>query len=302
MSTIKTNAFKTYWRQWLWSDMATRLITVNCMAWLIISVGLLAVPQALKAWWIEIFAVPDTIFKVPSRIWTIGTYMISQFDFLHLLVNMLWLLLFGRIMVQAAGDKHVLGGYVCGGLAGAAAFIIMNLFWTGARTPMIGSSCAVLAVTGMCLTLTPNWRIGLLLFGEARVKWIALVAILLFVLVPGAGWFDSAWAYQMIPHMAGLAAGLIYGLWLRRGGDWQVNVPRERSTANAWTPVQQSKPKVNTSAPYAIPTPPRRRPETQAELESQLDTLLDKVNQSGYASLSPNERQRLFELSQKIKR
>lgn len=296
MSTTKTSALKAYWRRWLWSDMATRIITVNCIVWLIITIGLLAMPR-IANWWVGLFAVPNTIYMLPSRIWTVGTYMISQYDFMHLLVNMLWLLLFGRVMAQAAGDRHVLGGYVCGGLAGAAAYIIMSLFLTGG--PMIGASCAVLAVIGMCLALTPNWQVNLLLFGVARIKWIALAAILLFVLEPGDGWAD--WACHNIPHLAGLGAGLAYGLWLKRGGDWQVSVPRERP--GVWAPVPENKANPNTATAYTRPVPPRqRRPETQAELEDQLDTLLDKVNRSGYGSLTPAERQRLFELSQKIKR
>lgn len=292
MSTTKTSALKAYWQRWLWSDMATRIITVNCIAWIIISIGLIAVPD--KKWWVGLFAVPDSIFALPARIWTVGTYMISQFDFLHVLVNMIWLLLFGRIMVQAAGGKHVLGGYVCGGLAGAAAFVIMNLFWSGDRMPMIGSSCAVLAVTAMCLILTPDWKVNLLLFGFVRVKWIVLVAVLLFVLVPGTGWFDRLWVYETVPHAAGFAAGIIYGLWLRRGGDVFVTVSKSRPAA--------SRPKTQKArmSGYAAPRP--RPHETEADLESQLDALLDKVNRSGYSSLSPEDRQRLFELSQKIKR
>lgn len=299
MSTTKFNAFKAYWRQWLWSDMATRIITVNCITWLIIAIGLMALPD--DNWWVGLFAVPASIFQLPARIWTIGTYMISQYDFLHLLVNMLWMLLFGRIMVQAAGGKHVLGGYVCGGLAGAAAFITMNLFWSGG-IPLIGASCAVLAVTAMCLMLVPDWRVNLLLFGLVKVKWIVLVAVLLFVLVPGSGWFDMGWVYATIPHAAGFAAGIVYGLWLRRGGDEFVNVPRERQSASRPKTRQEwgfTRPQ---SQPARPATPKQSRAETQAEFESQLDVLLDKVNRSGYSSLSPTERQRLFELSQKIKR
>ncbi|MDE7375389.1 MAG: rhomboid family intramembrane serine protease [Muribaculaceae bacterium] len=292
MSTTKTNAFKAYWRRWLWSDMATRIITVNCIAWLVIAIGLMALPD--PNWWVGLFAVPSSIFMLPQRIWTLGTYMISQYDFLHLLVNMIWMLLFGRIMVQAAGGKHVLGGYVCGGLAGGVAFIIMNLLWSGNGMPLIGASCAVLAVTGICLMLVPDWRVNLLLFGLVKVKWIVLAAVLLFVLVPGRGWFDLMWVYETIPHAAGFAAGIVYGLWLRRGGDEWVNVPKSR-------PAAARAPRSVAPGPRAA-APRARRVETQAELENQLDDLLDKVNCSGYSSLSPTERQRLFELSQKIKR
>lgn len=296
MSTTKTGTLKAYWQRWLWSDMATRIITVNCIAWLIIAIGLMVLPD--KNWWVGLFAVPASIFMLPERIWTIGTYMISHYDFLHLLVNMLWMLLFGRMMAQAAGGKHVLGCYVCGGLAGAAAFVIMNVISQGVF-PMIGASCAVLAVTGMSLMLTPEWRVNLLLFGFVKVKWIVLAAVLLFVLVPGGGWFDRQWVYETIPHAAGFAAGILYGLWLRRGGDVFVAVPKSRPAAKPrqqWgTPRRQSRQEGSVaSAP--------RRPETQAELENQLDALLDKVNRSGYSSLSPADRQRLFELSQKIKR
>lgn len=301
MSTTKTNAFKAYWRQWLWSDMATRIITVNCIAWLVIVIGLIAMPR-LTDWWIGLFAVPESIFMLPARIWTPATYMISQYDFLHLLVNMVWLLLFGRIMVQAAGDKHVLGCYVCGGLTGVVAYVIMNLFWPWPGMPMIGASCAVLAVAGACLMLTAKWKVNLLLFGTVKVKWIVLAAVLLFVLVPGSGWFDHNWAYETIPHAAGFGAGILYGLWLRRGGDEFAFTPKQRPAASQYKARPQwGFPQGRVSQPRAA-APRAPRPETQAELEDQLDALLDKVNRSGYSSLSPADRQRLFELSQKIKR
>lgn len=259
---------KEYWNTWLWSSMPRRLITVNFIAWLIIAGGMLFIPREYLLWWIGLFGVPSSIFVLPSRIWTVGTYMISHFDFLHLLVNMLWLMLFGSLLEMRLDRSKLLAVYVISGLAGAAAFIITNLA-APSQAPMIGASCAVIGVVGACLALVPGYYVSLLLFGRVKVAWVALAAIVLFVVMEPD-------MYTSIAHAAGLAAGYAYGLIEKKG----LHMPHRRE------------PRVRVGVGKGM---------TKAEAEEKLDALLEKVSRSGYASLSTGERQQLFELSQWLK-
>jgi len=251
--------------------MPRRLITVNFCVWLAIAAGLAFIPQSHANWWIGIFGVPSSIFMLPSRIWTIGTYMISHYDFMHLLVNMLWLLLFGSLLEMRLDRAKLLSVYVISGLAGAAAFIIANIICPNGA-PMIGASCSVIGVVGACMALTPGLYVNLLLFDRVKVIWVAIAAIVLFVII-------APDVYMSVSHAAGLCAGYVYGI-IEKSGRLRFSLPRRSAT--------KAKIRFDSSM-------------SKTEAEARLDALLAKVSRSGYASLSASERQQLFELSQRLK-
>ncbi|MCC8114720.1 MAG: rhomboid family intramembrane serine protease [Bacteroidales bacterium] len=253
--------------------MTTRIITVNSVMWAVIAGATIFVKPADFEWWVGLFALPESITELPYRVWTLGTYMFSQHDFLHLLVNMLWLLLFGRMIEQAVGGQRLLQIYIQGGLAGAAAFLIANVINLGPHPFMIGASCSVLAVIGAATALMPKWRVNLLVLGSVRVLWIAVAAVVLFIIIEPS-------LYVSIAHAAGLCTGLGYGLVKARGG-----LKRVLGIRHITMPQQYSEVSMEIGSD-----------------EDKLDRLLEKVSRSGYASLSSRERQMLFDLSQKIKR
>ena len=64
-----------------------------------------------------------------SRPWTIFTYMFTQFDFLHLLFNMLWLYWFGSFFLNYFTERKLTGVYLLGGLFGGLLYIAAyNIF------------------------------------------------------------------------------------------------------------------------------------------------------------------------------
>lgn len=264
---------KEYWKRWLWRDMTTRIITVNCILWAVLAGAGMAVKPAQLEWWVGLFALPASISELPYRVWTIATYMISQVDFLHLLVNMLWLMLFGRMIEHVVGGQRLLQIYIEGGLAGAAAFLIANAIKLGPHSFMIGASCSVLAVIGAATSLVPKWRVDLLVLGSVKVIWIAIAAVVLFIVIEPS-------LYVSIAHAAGLCIGLAYGLVKARGGLKLVLGIRHMVMPQQYSEVGLD----------------------MMSDEDKLDHLLEKVSRSGYASLSVKERQILFDLSQKIKR
>lgn len=256
--------FKEYWRTWLWPDVTRRLITVNCLAWLLISALWLLLSDSAWLGVVGCVAMPASPAMLLSRPWTLVSYMFVQTDFLHLLCNMLWLLLFGRLAQQALSQKVILRLYLAGGLAGGAAFAICNAVSPGPHPLMIGSSCAVAAIIGTDMVMMPKWRVNLMLLGHVKLVWIGVAAILYFAWAEGSIYVDIA-------HAAGLLAGLAYGLARSRG--WL-----HRRSINARTVVDD------------------------ADDEQTFDRLLAKVGRSGYGSLTAAERGKLFELSQRISR
>lgn len=261
---------KTYWHQWLWRDALTKLITINFMVWLLCAV--LSLFHLNITSYLVLLGSPEALLY---RIWTPLTYMFAHNDFLHMFVNMLWLLLFGQIFMHMQGDRSLVLLYLYGGIAGAIAFMA---FHTSMR--LVGSSAAVFAIIGAVAMMYHRLRVNLLLFGEVKVVWIAVAAIILFTVT---GSID-----QIVTHCAGLLIGVAYALLKQKG----IDITNIGKTINKNPFSSKVRPPFRATGGYR----------TYGTDEQELDSLLSKVSRSGYSSLSPSERQRLFELSQKLKR
>lgn len=257
--------FKAYWRTWLWAGATRRIITVNVIVWLVVGLCSLI---GRDAWAIAWLPLPSSPRLFLSRPWTLISYFWLQLDFLHLLCNMLWFLLFGQMIEHAWGSRRLAALYIGGGVAGGAAFVLSNLISMGAHPIMLGASCAVAAVIGAAMAAMPRWRLSLFLLGEVQVRWIALVAIAMLLL-------SSLSPYVAVAHLAGLGYGVAAALARKR--------------------------RLLTPASFVRRQPAATRP-AHATDEERLDQLLDIVHRSGYASLSAAQRQELFDLSQRLRR
>lgn len=194
--------------------------------------------------------------------WTLLTYMAVHSDLLQLLFNMLWLYWFGQFFTTLGTERQMLWLYVAGGIVGALAFVAMGAIGAAHGT-LLGASASVLAVVVGAAWRTPNLSVNLLLLGSVAIKWIALALVLLSaVSLSGENLGGN------VAHLGGAIAGMVYGIVMRRGGfSWR----RRRTNADS----------------------------TMSDAE-RLDTLLEKVRRSGYASLTSAERHDLIKLSNKI--
>ena len=73
------------------------------------------------------------------------THMFIHADSVHLAVNSAWLLAFGSVLCRRMGALRFLAFSMCGGIAGAVAFLVLN---PGLSVPVIGASGAVSAMMG----------------------------------------------------------------------------------------------------------------------------------------------------------
>lgn len=217
-----------------------------------------------------------------TRPWTLVNYMFAQYDLLHVVFNMLWLYWFGTMFTMTASSRRLLTLYLCGGLAGAVLFMlgymVLPMFHSSYGS-LIGSSASVIAVVTAVAILMPRFKMHLLLIGSVSVKWIAIVTIVLVLVgVTGSN------AGGEIAHIGGVIAGVLYGLWIKRGHEFSFRRPAwRRAPADAPAPSQSSDSGLS------------------ADERAQLDAILDKIKKSGYTSLTPSERERLFSVSRKIK-
>lgn len=220
--------------------------------------------------------------------WSAVTYMFTQTSFLHLLFNMLWLLWFGRIFIYVGSDKQLLLTYICGGLTGALCFLAACSFATPVPgIYLTGASASVLAVMTAASVAAPNLELNLLLLGQIRLKYVALLCIVLTFLGIGGGNAGSFSAH---------IGGVIFGLFA-------PGIFSHKQTIRIHTPSFMRR------LVHKLKSRKRRVPEilrkpvnapSSISDEERLDQLLDKVRVSGYDSLSSSEKSELNAISSRL--
>ncbi|MVN21664.1 rhomboid family intramembrane serine protease [Mucilaginibacter sp. HMF7410] len=228
----------------------------------------------------DFLAVPSYLPKLLIRFWTPLTYMFLHDGFFHILFNMLWFYWLGSIFQEYLGGKKLVDLYIIGGLAGAFLYVsFYNIFPLFAEAKFgsttVGASAAVMAIIVATATLLPDYTIQLLFLGSVKLKWIALFYVLfdlISITGPNAG--------GEISHIGGAIAGFFYIKHIQ--GSSMLGQAFQRF----------SKPKTLhiVSKNYA-------KNSTVRSKEEEIDSILDKISQSGYASLTKKEKETLFNAS-----
>jgi len=234
--------------------------------------------------------------------WTLITYFFTHINFFHILFNMLFLYWFGRLIHEFLGDKRVISLYVLGGIAGGLLYILLYNLLPQFKsltefTFMLGASAGVFAIVVGAAVFMPNYTLYLLLFGPVRIKYIAIFYILLsFFSIPGAN------AGGSIAHLGGAAIGFFFIRQLQKGNDLGSWIFRLINFVKSFF-VRQPKIKVSYSSGKARPhqgdVKGKRKKSSPAPDQAEIDSILDKISQSGYESLSKAEKQKLFNASKK---
>ncbi len=230
------------------------------------------------------FMLPADLGTLLMQPWSLITYMFLHDGFFHLLFNMLWLFWLGNLLHEYIGNRKVYEAYFGGGIVGALLFLIclnvFPVFSSSIETSYaLGASAGVLGVVVAAATLLPQYPVQLLLFGMVRLKYIALVTVLLDIVSIPVGNPGGH-----IAHLGGALFGFLYIKYLYHDKHlvpaFIRNLFRKKS---------------NLSIHY-------RSPSTQADSkdkpsQEEIDRILDKISKSGYDSLSKKEKEQLFKAS-----
>ncbi|REJ81807.1 MAG: rhomboid family intramembrane serine protease [Bacteroidetes bacterium] len=281
------------------ADTLQRLLIINIAVFVIIRVAnsfsmLFMSPAFTLLQVADWLAVPAYLPKLLFKPWTLLTYMFLHWDFFHLLFNMLWLYWMGKILTEYLGPKKLFSTYILGGLSGAVLYIIAyNVFplFSGALPGAfaLGASASVLAITLAAATLLPDYPIQLLIFGQVKLKWLALVIVFLdLISISGSN------AGGHIAHLGGACFGYIYITQLRKGRDLAAGFNkfialfkiRKRQKMKVYRSEKGSDEQFNLN---------------RKNKQERIDMILDKISKSGYGSLSQEEKDFLFKSSKEDK-
>jgi hypothetical protein len=223
--------------------------------------------------------------------WTIVSYMFLHDDIFHILFNMLFLTWTGKLFSEYLGNQklsatYFLGG-ICGGLFYMVAYQIFPAFANHDQAILIGASAGVLAVFFAAATLLPNYTTQLLFIGNIKLKFLAIIMFLLYAFS-----IPSGNAGGHIAHIGGALYGFVSIKFLQSGTDitkWfsKLFSFKSRSRKNMKVVYRSNE---NADEIYL---------NKQRMTQENLDRILDKINRSGFDSLTADEKEFLYKASGK---
>lgn len=221
-------------------------------------------------------ALPSPPAELAKRFYTPITYMFAHADLGHAFFNMIYLYFMGQIFGSIVGEKRLWFVYLGGGLAGAVFFFILyNVFFTAQPAVLLGASAAVTAVAVGCAVYAPNMPVSLFFFGSFQLKWVVLIWFLVSTVID-----FSINTGGKVAHLGGAFFGLAYAWQLKKGNDWMRVFSFKRNTRPKPSKAEVAQRKIENE-------------------EKTLNDILDKINRSGYESLSKSEKETLQKIAAK---
>ena len=294
------------------ATMPMKIIYINIVIFLLLRIaGIVCFFAGIQPYaFLQFVELPSSFSMLASHPWTIITYMFAQYDILHILFNMLVLYWFGRLFLEAFTPKQFVALYIIGGICGALLYMLAAMalpVYQGISGSLIGASASVMAIVIAIAMKLPHYRVGLLLFGMVSLKWIAIAYVAIdFLSITG----DNSGGH--IAHLGGAAAGALFTMLINHGTD--ITRPVNSiidALHSAFSSLRQffSRAKsVKRPAPSASHhhhssssshSTSTGRSGMSPQDEAILDSILDKIKKSGYASLTDDEKRRLFQVSTK---
>ena len=244
-------------------------ITLLVFVFWILDVVMRQLPSPIPIWWtreiIDQLILSSSLDALWRRPWTLVTYSLLHNNGMHLLLNLLLVWLLGQMLLRLSTPRQFGWCYVGGAVVGGIAFVLFTSLLRVCGVlflglPLVGASASVVALVGYMIGYAPRQEMPLPLIGYLRVWQIGLLVFLLLLLAYGGYNLGG-----LIAHLAGISWGLCLGIYHRHRQQVQ-----------------------------------RHREEQQEGREIAYRRLLDKVEQSGYQSLSEQERELLIEHNKQL--
>ncbi len=265
------------------SGLLFQLIILNSVVFLVLNIiANITIVSKTELYYYTGLASDLSVFV--QHFWALFTYMFIQIDLGHLFFNMLWLYFMGQLFNTIIGHQRMLFVYMAGGLCGGVLFMLIGNLIPGMGGFMVGSSAAVMAITVACGFYMPDMQVNVLFFGEVRLKWIVLTAFLLSSVID-----ISTNSGGKISHIGGALFGMLFALQLKKGKD-----------LSSWfTQIFYRGAKSRLKVVHKRGISDEEYNYNRKDEQKMLDEILDKINRSGYESLSSKDKEILHRLSQK---
>tara|TARA_B110000003_G_scaffold276509_1_gene323432 strand:+ start:22116 stop:22955 length:840 start_codon:yes stop_codon:yes gene_type:complete len=224
------------------------------------------------------FSLSSSIDTFMSRPWSVISYGFLHNGFFHIFFNCIVLNYFGRLFIEYFTQKQLLNFYLLGTFFGGLAYLIsyayFPLFEDKIHT-MVGASAGITAIVIGTATYIPNYKLQFRFIGYVKV-WHLAGIIILFDLVSLSGGNGGG-------HIAHLGGALFGYFYVYRAGNKPLNLFEWLSGLLRKTTLQTV---YNSSK--------RKTKKNSSDIQTKIDSILDKISKSGYDTLTKEEKEFLF--------
>ncbi len=268
----------------------------------------------LIIWNIALFVIPFLVFSILSLMgitidylqyvglssnptvfitqpWTVLTYAFFHTGIMHVLFNLIVLNFAGRLFITYFTGKQLLGLYVLGAVFAGIVYILV-FYILAIDAPIVGASAAIMAILVAVTTYNPLMDLRLLIIGTVKLWHVTAVILFIDLMQLRSGNMGGH-----ISHLAGALFGFLFIKLLENGTDLSkivsgvVNFFQNRFQRGKTSPFK----KVYKSHQKPVPKLVSKII-VKDKNQQQIDEILDKISQSGYDSLSQNEKEFLFKV------
>jgi len=206
----------------------------------------------------------------------------------------LWLYGFGKIFLEYHNQQKLLSLYLIGGFFGGISFMLafnyIPLFHDRiADSQLLGASASVIAIVIACAVYVPNHLIHLAFIGPVKIKWIAVLSVMLYVISLSG---DNAGGN--FAHIGGAIWGWIYMSQLLAGRN--ITSYFDRFMARFFSLFRIGR---KLKIKYNSTNPDYDYNRNKVIRQNEINDVLDKIGKSGYDSLTFEEQEIIFKMRRK---
>ena len=262
-------------------NIAEKIILVNTIFFVLplvffIFFYLFKVPNQNIYYYFELLPnIHDLLF----RPWSLITYGFIHASFGHLFWNMVLFYFFSSLFLNLFIEDDLLILFCIGIIVGGVLFVLSYSYFPvfgGLNSSLIGSSAGVISVVIFMCTYSPNSTIRIFFF---NVKLIYVgIALVIFDLAQ----LPISNSGGHIAHLGGALTGFFAGFKMKNGQNI-FNYFKKNNSQKKFTSQKQNINKKN----------------FKNSNQQKIDLILDKINESGYDSLTNEEKRTLNEASKR---
>ena len=237
------------------------------------------------------------------------TYMFMHGGFMHLFFNMFALWMFGRIIEQTWGTKRFLTYYfICGIGAAVIQELGQLLGFIEPYAMTVGASGAIYGILLAFGILYPNEKMFIIPRPFPIKAKYFVMGYVVIELIEALNLSDGVAHFA---HLGGMLFGFIYILWWKRQQKRQSGYSYSNGNSYWQSSSTQSSRRPHIKVEYnreekAASTYSQTERERDYQYNAdrkqenaETDRILEKIRQSGYSSLTEEEKQHLFDASSK---
>ncbi|HRX28468.1 MAG TPA: rhomboid family intramembrane serine protease [Saprospiraceae bacterium] len=236
---------------------------------------------------------PSSFSEFIIKPWTLITHVFVFSSVWGFIFEVMLLWIFGRIVSDLINQKRILPIFFITTVVSGILFLIFSSLLNYHST-YFGAKAPALAMAVIAASIAPDYSLRFILIGDVKLKFVVMI-ILIFEFLSLASGYDLVFKLTSI---SGALIGAVYIYMVKNGIEWKNIFSREKNQfANKSRTSSRKSPL--TISYKASESNKKGSAIDNSNINSEVDKVLDKINKSGYDSLTAEEKEILYLASKK---